>query len=284
MIKFGVYSIVVPDYPMEEAAQKVAEAGYTGIEWTVGYPKAVWDGTSEWHVSETHLEDDAKKARDVAAKYGLETPALGTRCQSGEFDRIKRLMAAAKVMNCGMVRVSSAGYDGKTHYNDLFKKVRKDYETVQKLAADSGVRAAIEIHGRTIAPSASAMRRLLDGFDPKLIGATFDPGNMVHEGMENWKMGIEILGEYLVHFHVKDYGWFRDKNGKWSTQPMSLADGLTDWPLIFRTLKAVGYDGYMNLEDFRGGYCCRPQGITTVEKLAECIKYQKETLSAVEKG
>ena len=86
MIKFGVYSIVVPDYPMEEAAQKVAEAGYTGIEWTVGYPKAVWDEQSEWHVSEDNLEDDAKKARDVAAKYDLDTPALGTRCESDDFD------------------------------------------------------------------------------------------------------------------------------------------------------------------------------------------------------
>jgi len=267
-MKFGVYSIVVPDYPMEEAAQKIAEAGYTGVEWTVGYPKAVWDGESEWHVSESNLEDDAKKARDVAAKYGLDTPALGTRCQSDEFEKLERLMDAATIMNCDKIRVGSSSYDGKSDYNDLFKKVRKDLETVQKIARDKGVKAAIEIHGRTIAPSASAMHRLLEGFDPSCIGATVDPGNMIREGLENWKMGIEILGEYLIHFHVKDYGWFQDDSGKWQTQPMSFTEGIVDWHLILRTLKNIGYDGYLDLEDFRGGYCCKPQGITTEAKLA----------------
>ena len=281
-MKFGVYSIVVPDYPMEEAAAKVAAAGYTGIEWTVGYQKAAWDGKSEWHVSYTNLEEDAKRAAKVAKDHKLDVPSLGTSCASNDFEKMRRLMDAALVMDCRMIRVASAGYNGKEHYDALFSRVRKDYETVEKVAREKGVKAVIELHHGTIGSSASAMRRLLEGFDPKCIGAMFDPGNMIHDGMEAWQMGIEILGPYLCHVHAKNYGWYKMPDGKWRTQPTALDAGIADFRQVLRALHKVGYQGYIDLEDFRGGYCVKPVGITTEEKLAQAISFLESVLAEIQ--
>lgn len=280
-MKLGVYSIVVPDYPAEIAAAKVAEAGYTGIEWTVGYPRAVWDGKSEWHVSYTNLEADAKRVAKIARDHNLEIPSLGTSCASNDFDKLRRLMDAALIMNCPMVRVGTSGYSGKEDFNSLYNKVRKDYETVEKIAREKGVTALAEIHHGTIACSASGMRRLLDGFDPKYMGAILDPGNMVHDGMEQLQMSVEILGPYLRHVHAKNYGWFKTPEGKWRTQPMALDEGIADFRQMIRGLAKVGYKGYINLEDFRGGYCVKPVGITSEEKLAQAIKFLKAAIAEV---
>ena len=38
----------------------------------------------------------------------------------------------------------------------------------------------------------------MQGLDPKHVGIIHDAGNMIIEGFENWRLGLEILGEYLA--------------------------------------------------------------------------------------
>ncbi len=272
-MKLGVYSIVLPDYRRDDAAAKIAEVGYSGVEWTVGYEDRVFDSGEQWHVSLDNLEEDAPRAKEVADRYGLAIPSLGTGSDTGDFEKIERLMKGAVAMGAPMLRIGSAHYDGSTHYDDLREKVVEDYRTIEPMAAEHGVKALIEIHANTICPSASATMRILEHFDPEHVGAILDPGNMVIEGMERWRMGIEILGPYLAHVHAKNMKWVQDESGEWSWDNASLEGGLADFEEIIRTLHEYGYEGYINLEDFRGGYCTAPEGITTEQKLVEAYKY-----------
>lgn len=281
-MKLGVYSIVLPDYRREEAAKLVRDVGYTGIEWTVGYPDNVFGSGEEWHVSMTRLEDDAPRAREVAERYGLAIPSLGTYAESDDWARIERILKAAQVMGAPNVRLGSASYDGSTPYPELFKKVVGDWRTIEQMAADHGVRALIEIHGGTICPSAAATLRVLEHFDPQHVGCILDPGNMVTEGMENWRMGIEMLGPYIAHVHAKNMGWYHSSDRGWYWDNASLEGGIADFRAIFRALKDYGYQGYINLEDFRGGYCVRPEGITTEEKLREAFEFQTRLLAEMD--
>ncbi len=38
-MKFSVCSLILPDYPPEQAARLVKGEGFSGVEWTVGYKK-----------------------------------------------------------------------------------------------------------------------------------------------------------------------------------------------------------------------------------------------------
>ncbi|MEA3400318.1 MAG: sugar phosphate isomerase/epimerase family protein [Armatimonadota bacterium] len=281
-MKLGVYSIVLPDYHREEAAAKVAEIGYTGIEWTVGYPDRVFDSGQQWHVSLEDLEEDAPRAREAAERYGLEIPSLGTSADTGDFEKIQRLMRGAVAMGAPMLRIGSAGYDGSTHYDELRETVIENYRTIEQMAADHGVKALIEIHSNTICPSASATMRILEHFDPEHVGAILDPGNMVIEGMESWRMAVEILGPYLAHVHAKNMSWVRDDEGEWTWENASLEDGIADFEAIIAALAEYDYQGYIDLEDFRGGYCVRPEGITTEQKLQEAYDYLSRLLEEAE--
>ena len=283
-MKLGVYSIVLPDYRREDAAAKVAEIGYTGIEWTVGYKDQVFDSGEEWHVSLTNLEEDAPRAREVAERYGLDIPSLGTSSDTGDFERIERLMKGAVAMGAPMLRIGSARYDGSTHYDELREMVIENYRTIAPMAADFGVKALIELHANTICPSAAAGMRILEHFDPEHVGAILDPGNMVIEGMERWRMGIEMLGPYLAHVHAKNMLWRQEEDKSWKWDNASLEGGLAKFEEIVATLHEYGYDGYICLEDFRGGYCTRPEGISTEEKLVEAYDYLSALISNVTTG
>jgi len=280
-MKLGVYSIVLPDYRRDDAAAKIAEVGYTGVEWTVGYEDRVFNSGEQWHVSLEHLEEDAPRALEVAQRHGLDIPSLGTSSDTGDLAKIERLMKAAVAMGAPMLRIGSAGYNGSTHYEELREMVVENYRTIEAMAADHGVKALIEIHANTICPSASAAMRILEHFDPEHVGAILDPGNMVIEGMERWRMGIEILGPYLAHVHAKNMAWVQDDGGAWKWENASLEGGLANFGEIVASLHEYGYDGYVCLEDFRGGYCTAPVGITTEEKLVEAYSYLSGLLTGI---
>ncbi|MHC4480081.1 MAG: sugar phosphate isomerase/epimerase family protein [Planctomycetota bacterium] len=272
-MRLGVYSLVTPDYRADEAAALVAEIGYEGIEWTVDYQNAVWDGTSKWHINSDDLEATATAARQAAERNGLAIPCLGTRCACFEPERVRHYMDVARLVGSPAIRVMAPRYDGTTHYDELLARARDAYAAVEQMAAEMGVVAIVELHNGLISTSASSTRRLLEGRDPRWVGAMFDPGNMIREGMENWRMGIEILGPYLRHVHVKDGRWVRGEDGRWQTENTSLPEGMVDWPQVIDGLKSAGYEGFLDIEDFRGGYGREPVGITTRQKLQEDYDY-----------
>jgi sugar phosphate isomerase/epimerase len=175
------------------------------------------------------------------------------------------------------VRVGTAGYDGKTPYDRVLAGTLKGWRAVAKLARRHGVKALLEIHMGTIVPSASAARRLAGAFDPREVGVIHDAGNMVYEGFENWQMGMEILGPYLAHVHVKNGSWAiragdPDGNLRWRCDADSLRHGAVSWADVILALRRVGYDGWLSLEDFSAG--------ATDEKLRDDVAYLRALLAA----
>jgi sugar phosphate isomerase/epimerase len=89
----------------------------------------------------------------------------------------------------------------------------------------------------------------------------YDPGNLVHEGFEQYRMGLELLGPYLAHVHVKNAGWLPATNSTGPMDPASwrcawqpVANGIVPWKLVLADLKAVGYQGAFGIEDFSNAY------------------------------
>jgi sugar phosphate isomerase/epimerase len=272
-MRLGVYSLVTPDYDIEDAADLVADLGYSGIEWTMDYPNALWDGHSKWHISTGDLKGTARRAREAAQRAGLATVGLGPRCDCFQGDLVRQALEAAGLVGAGGIRVHAPAYDGSMPCDELLARGREALAGLEEDARRSGVNVWVEIHNGRFSASASATRRLLEGLSPDWIGAILDPGNMVREGMENWRMAIEALGPYVQHVHVKDCGWFRGGDGTWSTRSMALADGMVDWPQVIEGLRSIGYQGFLNMEDFRTGYASVSPELPTREMLRQDIEY-----------
>jgi len=278
-MKHSVFTVAMPEYDVPTAAKKLKEWGYDGAEWRVtSVPEPMPEVPDFWSANRAtvdfdNLPDSAEEARKISEKAGLEIPALATYLSCSDIESVKKGMEAAKIMAAPMLRVGVPGYDGNTNYREVFERGLEDYAKVESLAKEYGLRACVEIHMGNICPSASAAYRFLSNFDPGHVGAILDPGNMIYEGMENWQLGIDVLGEYLAHVHVKNSQWRivsgqPDGNLVWQPTWATMRGGMVNWGDVIKALKKAEYPGYLSNEDFS-------RDLPTEEKLKDDLAFLK---------
>jgi len=275
------FTVMAPDLTPEACAQTLASLGFDGVEWRVTAPSPPDAATNYWTgnlctIDINRLDEEASRVRLVCGQHGLQIPALGTYVSAADRATVRRCMAFAADVGCPQIRVGVPPYDGTRSYNQLYEEAVEHLDEVAALAKEYGVRANVELHMGSICPSASMAHRLLARFDPQYVGAIYDPGNMVAEGMEAWQMGMELLGPYLAHVHVKNSRWeVASRDGsvvRWRHAMCPLREGVVDWPQVLAALRRVGYTGWLSFEDFGPG--------GTVQKLGEDLAYMRSIESA----
>lgn len=284
-MKFSIFTVMLPEWDHGTALARLAAAGYDGVEWRVtntskdnlNAPPSYW-GHNLATVELDTIVQAAPGLKKMTDEVGMETAGLAGYHTLDNIDATSAMLQAAKVLGAPLIRVNAPRYDGKAHYDGLLAAARKDLAKTAGLAARAGVKVCVETHMGQIAPSASAARRLLDGLDPSAVGVIYDPGNMVTEGQEQTKMGLEILGPYLAHVHVKNGAWSKRPDAAPGENPWTsgigtpLDEGVMDWGKVIQALREVGYDGYLSFEDFSSGR-------STEDKVAFNIGYIKSLLA-----
>jgi sugar phosphate isomerase/epimerase len=260
-MRYAVFTCSTPEWTPEEAMAELVDAGYDGVEWRVADQQPVPDGqigfwagnrcTWPWST----FPEDAPKLKALTDSAGLAISGLGTYVRCDDPESVETAMRAAAAIGVEQLRVTVPRYEPADPYNEVFAQRRTEYAAVAELAKRHGVRALLEIHHRTPVPSPHAARALVDGLDPEAVGIIHDIGNMVFEGFTEYRAGLEALGPYLRHVHLKSGQWVRDGeradgSTNWSGVPARLRDGIVDVPALFVALRAVGYDRWITFEDF----------------------------------
>lgn len=257
-MRFSVFTASTPDWTPQEAAAHLAEQGWDGVEWRVtdqspADPPGFWAGNrATWPL--TGLEERLDEIDAVTRSAGLSYSGIGGYARSFERDDVARLLAATARLGAGRVRVTMPML-ATGHYRELFDGARKDLEWATAEAAALGVSVLVELHHETIAASASAALRLVDGLDPATVGVIHDLGNLVIEGHEDHRAAFQLLGPYLQHVHVKNVAWravdtAADGTVTWAHGWAPLRTGQADVGAYLRALREHGYDGWVTLEDF----------------------------------
>ncbi|UUZ92226.1 sugar phosphate isomerase/epimerase [Paenibacillus sp. P25] len=255
-----------PGFDPGRISRRAKAAGIEGVEWRFKeIPEEAKDEKpSFWRrnlcsIDPKASEEELARFERVTKEHGLETVSVTPYLTTGDLEGTEQVLRVAKRLGARTIRVGVPRYDGTQNYNELFDQAVKYLHGVEELAKQYGIKCLVETHHVTIAPSAGLAHRLVSGFSPDHIGVLFDPGNMVHEGYENFRMGLELLGPYLAHVHIKNTGWKRteqraDGSQAWTSYWEPVNEGIVDWKQVLRDLKAVGYDGYLGVEDFSGKY------------------------------
>jgi sugar phosphate isomerase/epimerase len=263
-MKLSVFTVMTPDLTKEELISAAAAAGISGVEWryapisqeAASQKPSYWGNNLSTIIPGTS-DEELEKLRENVQSHGLKTISVTPYLTCGDVAGTEKVMQIAKKLDADYIRVGVPRYDGSKNYNELYAEAVNYLHHVQELSRQYGIKSLIEIHHVTIAPSTGLAHRLVSQFDPEHIGVLHDAGNMVHEGFENYRMGLELLGPYLAHVHVKNAGWERtgrivDGIEEWTCRWMPLHQGSANWKLILSDLKSVGYEGYLGLEDFSG--------------------------------
>ena len=251
-------------------AEKLQALGVDGVEWRIND-----DGK---HFRPQHLKKEALEIRRISEAHHLDVPILSTYLPVSHIPEIQEVIEAAASIGVGLVRAIAPRYEGELHHRQLYEDAVKNLERLEEITSVRKVKAVLEIHMGSIIPSASAAFGLVRHFDPDCIGVIFDPGNMVWEGMENWRMGLEMLGSYLSHVHVKNSLWSRigeSEHGSmmWKPSMCPLREGIVNWGEVIGSLKKVNYRGYLSIEDFS-------EELPPEERIQDDLRY----LSALERA
>ncbi len=265
-MKLAVFTVSLPEYDPIATVKILGEAGYDGVEWRVAasapaekpadytYERRYWSYNLST-IDISRIIAIAPGLKSLSGAAGLEICSLTTYLEPWQEEAIESVLAAAQAIGCPNIRVNVPKYNETENYRSLFGRTREQLGRLEQLAGRYGTRINFEIHMGNIIPSASAAFRLVSGFDPQRIGIIFDPGNMVHEGFENYRLGLELLGQYLAHVHIKNALWRQTETGAggvavWRPVWAPLKQGAADLRNLIRALKAIGYDGYLSIEDF----------------------------------
>ncbi|MDP6038091.1 MAG: sugar phosphate isomerase/epimerase [Candidatus Latescibacteria bacterium] len=266
-MKISLTSVMLPKWDLETTFAKLAEHGYDGIELRCRYnPDDPNAELSNWgrhltDVSPDNITEKAGQIRELSEKTGVRVCALAPNFVYDQTDIIEKIFKGALAIdseNPPLIRIGAQRHDRTQPYISQYLKARAGFATLVEIARDHGVKVIYEIHVGTIAVSASRTIELLEDFDPNHIGAIWDVPNMIRVGLEDSKMGLELLGPYLSHVHIGNatpVQTERDDNGQmlWKWDFSDLREGMANIPQIIQDLKDVGYTGYMSLEEFGPG-------------------------------
>jgi sugar phosphate isomerase/epimerase len=253
-MNIGVFTVMLPDLTPEAATTALKETGYDGVEWRVTRVPEVRQGEqpSFWGNNLCTLRPDvseASRAKALSQQAGLAIPNIGSYIGLAEMEKVVEALAFASNVGAAHFRIGFGNFQG--NYTQHFNNARAFLADVIAMTKGSGVKPLVEIHHKTIIPSCSLTHRLLSHFNPDEVGAIHDAGNMVHEGFEDYRMGLEVLGDYLAHVHIKNATYARPEGGGvWHGQWAALEDGVVDFVALFAALKAIDYDGWLVVEDF----------------------------------
>lgn len=260
-MKLAVFTVALPEWTPEQAVAQLAAQGWDGIEWRVvdapaaepGSTPGFWSG-NRCTVGLTGFAEQAPALAALARGAGLALPAVGAYPTCDEPDDVERALLGTAALGAPAVRIRTPQLGGAP-YPELFDRARRLFPAIADRAGELGVKVLVELHHQSVVSSPSAALRLLDGLDPAHIGVLHDVGNMLAEGGEDLLAGLQLLGPYLGHVHVKNGMWTAgerrsDGTRSWSFGWTPMADGQADLPALFAALRRVGYDGWVSSEDF----------------------------------
>jgi sugar phosphate isomerase/epimerase len=259
-MKFGVFTVSMPNWYPIEALEKLKEIGYDGVEWRITADDGDKNNPTFWSGNRTSMTAEelivkSAELKKKAESLNIEMPSIASYISSDEdLKNIEKHFEAASSIGTKNIRICGNNYKPEKNYREQLAVSRKEYAQIAEIAKDYSVRALIEVHMKQVAPSMAKAMQVLDGLNPEYVGIMWDPGNQIMEGMEPYEMALDIAGEYLAEIHVKNLAWkIKSESSeftKWECVSVPLRKGMVDWPNLISILKKRDYDGWIFFEDF----------------------------------
>jgi sugar phosphate isomerase/epimerase len=136
------------------------------------------------------------------------------------------------------------------NWDRIWSHYVESLEACVAIAANNGVRLALEGHPHTILSSTDSFLRLFDRLDSPVLGVNLDTAMMAAIHREYPPVSIHKLGSRILHVHARDGDGLLNYS-------LPAGTGILDWPSILGSLRQVGFDGFVSVE--LGENCREPE-------------------------
>jgi sugar phosphate isomerase/epimerase len=232
-IVFSVFTKPWPMLSLPALGKFVSELGLDGVELPVR-PK--------FQVVPENVMDLPRVAK-ILAEFGVRIYSV-----AGPTD--EATMAACAEAGVSTIRVM-AGIGPAEDYLEAEDRLRREYDSLLPLLEAYGVRLGVQNHYGRFVANALGLRRILEHYDPKHIGAVWDAG---HEALEGTApdLALDAIWSHLCMVNLKNAYWKRTTGpeavyAEWSVYWTTGQHGLASWPRVIQELKEREYDGVVCL-------------------------------------
>jgi len=254
-MKTCLFTGIFRDEPIEEVIKVARKIGYDAVEIRVLSHLPL--RTSLKRVKEIRklVRGEKIKIAGLYTETGAYTRLADGECQK-QFDEFRWYVNMAKEIGASFVVHHPGGPTPKETGEKDFQKATKWMKRAANYAREVGIKVVMEIHMDELVETAESALRLLGLINQRNIGLIYDAGNMYVSNTEYGERVIEMLGEKIFHFHVKDVKKIKDKRNISSYHEFRneyfcftlLEEGEVEHLSLFRALKKTGYEGYLSCE------------------------------------
>ncbi len=233
-MRLAFSTLACPDWTLEQAVDAAKRYGYEGLELRLLDGQLVTPAlSSEQRTRVRRVCSDAELALCcVDTSYKVADPAAAIEEAYGNLE-----LAAA--LESPMIRLFAGAPAGE----DWDTTVKRSAERLAALAERGrglGVRVALETHDSFAAGKAVA--DVLAAVPDDYAGVLWDTLNPFQVG-ETAEQTYAIIGERLIHIHIKDGGVEPDPG-----ECRLLGEGRVPMQSILKTIGEHGYDGWLSVE------------------------------------
>lgn len=261
-----VYSVFTKfwNLPIAELAQVLVRAGVNGAEMPVrpGYP-----------VDPANAARALPEAARIFADAGLKIFSIAP--PEGPID--ERLVAACAAAGVPLMRVMVKV--GPAGYLACEAAACREYERLLPVLARHGVKIGVQNHYGNFVATAAGLRRIVEKFHPRQVGAVYDVGHCCLNG-EIPELAIDLLWSHLAMLNLKNMTWERipgtDPAGavRWRKRVIAGREGLAPWPDAVAGLRRRGWEGIATI-------CAEFDDLAAKERLLlEDVAFAKELFKA----
>jgi sugar phosphate isomerase/epimerase len=219
-----------PDKSLPELAAFVKELGVDGIELPVrpNYPVTPDNIASALPEAVRIFREEGLKIGSVASVPNEETIAT-----CGE--------AGVPIVRDGVFIPEGA------NYLETITDAQRVWDGLLPALEQHRVVLGIQNHCDRFLTHAMHLHHALANYDPKVVGAVFDPAHQALQGAD-LDMALDVAWPHIVMINLKNAFWKR-MNGpeaewaEWRPYWTTARHGLASWPALARELKRRGYQG-----------------------------------------
>ena len=242
MMKLGCSSVLFNQLDLYGALQHIAWAGYEGAELAIlaNHCRHIELNTEKSYIAEI---------KATAKKHGLELFAIHADVGNlpGEH-RVKSLVKLCDVAHKLEIPIITMRIQGKSDDAEATEKEFQFLRTVADEAAKREVILAIKPHVGASVYNTATLIQMLAEIDSPGLGANLDTLH-IFRAREDAAVTVRKLGKKLVHVHLRDYPDVADRQTYECLAEEEIAGRSgVDFPKILRSLKAIGYNGAIDLD------------------------------------
>ena len=229
-MKISIFTKPWQHIAIDELCKKIADWGFDGIEFPLR------DG---YQVAPKNAERDLPALAKKLSEYDLKLTSVAASMDENIF-------AACQAASVPIIRVM-AGFDLKKGYLKSAEEYRTNLNNVLPLCEKYNVKIGVQNHYGPMVFNSMELKHLLEGFDPKYIGAVWDAA---HSGLsgEIAAQGLDIIWDNLLLINLKNAFW-KPTNGPeaertvWHPYFTTGRFGMASYPEIIDYVTERGYTG-----------------------------------------